>query len=52
MFCGQGLKQTYGIKVGRFVPLDAGGPETKNALTGGSISIGLVFSSDSAFAAG
>jgi hypothetical protein len=29
-----------------------GGPETKNALTGGSISIGLVFSSDSAFAAG
>ncbi len=52
MFCGQGLKQTYGIKVGRFVPLDAGGPETKNALTDGSISIGLVFSSDSAFAAG
>jgi osmoprotectant transport system substrate-binding protein len=52
MFCGQGLKQTYGIKVGRFMPLDAGGPDTKNALTGGSISIGLVFSSDSAFAAG
>jgi len=43
MFCGQGLKQTYGIKVGRFVPLDAGGPKTRNALTGGSISIGLVF---------
>jgi hypothetical protein len=52
MFCGRELKQTYGIKVGQFVPLDSGGPKTKDALTAGSISIGLVFSSDSAFAAG
>jgi hypothetical protein len=34
------------------VPLDAGGPDAKNALTGGSISISLVFSPDSAFVAG
>jgi osmoprotectant transport system substrate-binding protein len=36
--------------VGKFSSLDAGGPQTKNALTTGSISIGLVFSSDGALA--
>jgi osmoprotectant transport system substrate-binding protein len=51
-FCQQGLQQMYGIQFGRFTSLDAGGPQTKAALTNGTISIGLVFSSDSAFAAG
>ncbi len=34
-----------------FVPLDAGGPNTKAALTKGDIDIGLLFSSDGAIAA-
>jgi osmoprotectant transport system substrate-binding protein len=51
-FCQPGLERTYGLKVGRFASLDAGGPQTKNALRTGAISIGLVFSSDGALAAG
>jgi osmoprotectant transport system substrate-binding protein len=51
-FCQPGLEQTYQLKVGRFASLDAGGPQTKNALKTGTISIGLVFSSDGALAAG
>jgi osmoprotectant transport system substrate-binding protein len=50
--CQQGLEQTYGFEAGSFSSLDAGGPQTKSALTTGTISVGLVFSSDSAFAAG
>jgi osmoprotectant transport system substrate-binding protein len=49
-YCQPGLEQVYGIQFGRFTSLDAGGPLTKAALTRGTISIGLVFSSDSAFA--
>jgi len=49
-FCQPGLETTYNLKVGKFSSLDAGGPQTKNALTTGSISIGLVFSSDGALA--
>jgi osmoprotectant transport system substrate-binding protein len=45
-FCQIGLEQTYGISVGEFVPLDAGGPLTKQALEQGSIDLGLIFSSD------
>lgn len=45
-FCQVGLEQTYGISVGEFVPLDAGGPLTKQALEQGSIDLGLIFSSD------
>jgi osmoprotectant transport system substrate-binding protein len=51
-FCQPGLEQSYNLKVGRFASLDAGGPQTKNALKTGAISIGLVFSSDGALAAG
>ena len=50
-YCKPGLEKTYGIEFGRFSSLDAGGDKTKNALTSGEISIGLVFSSDSALAA-
>ncbi|NJC83831.1 glycine/betaine ABC transporter substrate-binding protein [Planosporangium mesophilum] len=49
-FCKPGLEQTYGIQFGQFASFDAGGPQTKNALTTGAASIGLVFSSDAAFA--
>jgi osmoprotectant transport system substrate-binding protein len=51
-FCQPGLEKTYGMKFGRFASLDAGGPQTKTALTGGTATIGLVFSSDGALAAG
>jgi osmoprotectant transport system substrate-binding protein len=51
-FCQPGLESTYNIKFGKFVGLDAGGPQTKNALKTGVISIGLVFSSDASLAAG
>jgi osmoprotectant transport system substrate-binding protein len=51
-FCQPGLEQTYNLKAGRFASLDVGGPQTKNALKTGAISIGLVFSSDGALAAG
>jgi osmoprotectant transport system substrate-binding protein len=50
-FCQPGLESTYNLKAGSFSSLDAGGPQTKNALTTGAISIGLVFSSDGALAA-
>ena len=51
-FCQPGLEKTYGISFGRFASLDAGGPQSKGALTGGTATIALVFSSDAALAAG
>ncbi|MFC0533474.1 glycine betaine ABC transporter substrate-binding protein [Phytohabitans kaempferiae] len=50
--CQQGLEQTYSFKAGSFSSLDAAGPQTKSALTTGTISVGLVLSSDGALAAG
>lgn len=50
--CQQGLKSTYGFQPGKFSSLDAGGPLTKTGLKQGTISVGLVFSSDGALAAG
>ncbi|MET8279789.1 glycine betaine ABC transporter substrate-binding protein [Micromonospora sp. NPDC005174] len=49
-FCKPGLEKTYGLSVGSFSSLDQGGPLTKNGLREGKISVGLVFSSDGAFA--
>ncbi len=49
-FCQPGLKEVYGLDVGRFTSLDAGGPKTKKALTSGKATIGLVFTSDAALA--
>ncbi len=49
-FCQPGLEKTYGIQFGQFVKTDAGGPLTKKQLTDGSVTIGLVFSSDAALA--
>jgi osmoprotectant transport system substrate-binding protein len=50
--CQAGLVTTYNFQAGRFSSLDAGGPLTKTALKQGTISVGLVFSSDGALAAG
>ncbi|GAA2714598.1 glycine betaine ABC transporter substrate-binding protein [Micromonospora olivasterospora] len=49
--CQAGLVQVYDFKAGSFSSLDAGGPQTKNALKTGSASVGLVLSSDGALAA-
>ena len=45
-FCQPGLKSKYGLAVGSFKSLDAGGPQTKKALRTGAATLGLVFSSD------
>jgi osmoprotectant transport system substrate-binding protein len=50
--CQQGLVEVYNFQAGKFSSLDAGGPLTKTALKNGTISVGLVFSSDGALAAG
>ena len=53
VFCQLGLHETYGLAVGRFVSLEpAGGAPTKSALKDGTITLGLVFSSDAALATG
>jgi len=44
--CQQGLVSVYNFNAGKFSSLDAGGPQTKNALRTGAISVGLVLSSD------
>ncbi|WP_341359561.1 glycine betaine ABC transporter substrate-binding protein [Georgenia sp. M64] len=49
-FCQPGLEETYGLTISEFVSLDAGGPLTKQALTSGEVSLGMVFSSDAALA--
>jgi len=51
-FCQAGLEKVYGLKFKAFKALDAGGPLTKGALDKGDIDIGLIFSSDSAYASG
>ena len=45
-FCQPGLESTYGVTIGEFKALDAGGPLTKDALSQDKIDVGLVFSSD------
>jgi len=45
-FCQPGLVSVYGMKLSSFVPLDAGGPLTKQSLAQGKTDVGLVFSSD------
>jgi osmoprotectant transport system substrate-binding protein len=45
-FCQPGLQKTYGIQFGKVLSLDAGGPQSKDALKKGTASLVLVFSSD------
>jgi osmoprotectant transport system substrate-binding protein len=51
-FCQVGLEGTYKIQFGQFKSLDSAGPQTKNGLKTGTVSIGLVLSSDAELAAG
>jgi osmoprotectant transport system substrate-binding protein len=45
-FCIPGLKETYGIEFAEFKQLDVGGPLTVEALAGGEIDVGLLFTTD------
>jgi osmoprotectant transport system substrate-binding protein len=46
--CLGGLEQVYGLRFGTFLPLDAGGPLTRQALEEGHADVGLLFSTDPA----
>jgi osmoprotectant transport system substrate-binding protein len=45
-FCLPGLHEVYGVLFDDFIPLDAGGPLTVEALKRGEVQIGLLFSTD------
>lgn len=51
VFCLLGLEEAYALRFERFVPLDAGGPLTHQALAGGHVDVGLLFSTDPRLAA-
>jgi osmoprotectant transport system substrate-binding protein len=48
VYCLLGLKQVYGLRFRVFIPLDAGGPLTLQALQAGDIGVALLFSTDPA----
>ena len=45
-YCLPGLRRTYGLRFREFVPLDAGGPLTRQALAAGDIGVALLFTTD------
>jgi osmoprotectant transport system substrate-binding protein len=45
-YCLLGLRQVYHLRFRQFIPLDAGGPLTRQALTAGDINVALLFSTD------
>jgi osmoprotectant transport system substrate-binding protein len=47
-YCLPGLRRTYGLRFRQFIPLDAGGPLTRQALATGDISVALLFTTDPA----
>jgi osmoprotectant transport system substrate-binding protein len=49
-FCAQGLQSTYGVNFKEVKQLDPGGPLTVQALKGGQVDVGLLFSSDAIIA--
>ena len=51
VYCLLGLKQVYGLRFRVFIPLDAGGPRTLQALQAGNIGVALLFSTDPAITA-
>jgi osmoprotectant transport system substrate-binding protein len=51
IYCLLGLKQVYGLRFRVFIPLDAGGPLTLQALEAGDIGVALLFSTDPAITA-
>jgi osmoprotectant transport system substrate-binding protein len=50
-YCLPGLRLRYGLRFREFVPLDAGGPLTLQALIAGDISVALLFTTDPAIRA-
>jgi osmoprotectant transport system substrate-binding protein len=49
-FCLKGLEDTYGLQFKEFRPLDVAGPLTVEALKNGDIQVGMLLSSDPAYA--
>jgi len=45
-YCLRGLQRTYGLHFKSFVPLDAGGPLTLQALQAGDIAVALLFTTN------
>jgi len=45
-YCLPGLRLVYHLRFGQFVPLDAGGPLTRQALVAGDINVALLFTTD------
>jgi len=50
-YCLPGLRLSYGLQFKEFVPLDAGGPLTLQALAAGDIDVALLFTTDPAIRA-
>ena len=50
-YCLPGLKRVYGLRFRKFVPLDAGGPLTLQAIEGRHVDVALLFSTDPALVA-
>jgi osmoprotectant transport system substrate-binding protein len=50
-YCLPGLQRTYGLRFKSFVPLDAGGPLTLQALRTGYIAVALLFTTDPSISA-
>ena len=50
-YCLPGLKRAYGLRFKAFIPLDAGGPLTLQALEAGYIGVALLFTTDPAIPA-
>jgi osmoprotectant transport system substrate-binding protein len=46
--CLSGLEKTYGLRFQEFVPLDAGGPLTREALKNGNVDVAMLFTTDPA----
>jgi osmoprotectant transport system substrate-binding protein len=50
-YCLPGLRLAYGLRFRQFVPLDADGPLTRQALAAGDVGVALLFTTDPAIAA-
>jgi osmoprotectant transport system substrate-binding protein len=51
LYCLPGLRRVYGLRFRQFVPLDAGGPLTRQALIAGDVNVALLFTTDPAIRA-
>jgi osmoprotectant transport system substrate-binding protein len=50
-YCLRGLQRTYGLHFKSFIPLDAGGPLTLQALRAGDIAVALLFATNPSISA-